>query len=155
MTVKAYLDSKKNASFSCPECKKPYTKNLLKFPKIGHASRIKCKCLCGNPFVITLERRKHYRKPIELTGGYHHERFQFRGGIAIKDISKSGAGITISAQRQMAVGDNLTLKFNLNDDKNSFVAKEAVIRKMEGNHLGVEFLSKTWDDDILSKYITS
>ena len=153
MTVRAYLSNKDIASFSCPACEKSYKRDFSKASNIGHGSKIRCRCTCEHTFVITLERRRHSRKQTDLKGGYLHERHQFRGMFTVQNISKSGAGIVLHTSRDVNEGENLLLKFNLDNEEKTYVAKEAVIRKKEGKYIGVEFLAQTWDGDPISDYV--
>jgi len=148
MPIKAHLDATGKASFICPACRTVFRKDLSAARGIGTGSRVRCSCPCGKRFTAVLERRRHTREATDLTGAYHHERHQFRGLIKVKNVSRSGAGIEMNAQREVALGDNLTLKFNLDD-----MSREAVIRKRDGKYLGVEFLNRTWDDDPLAAYL--
>ncbi len=153
MTVTAYLNNKDVAAFACPACNKTYSRNLSKAPNVGQGSKVRCRCTCKHVFIITLERRKHFRKSANINGRYLQERHQFRGIFTIKNISRSGAGIEIHTSRDMHEGDNMLLKFNLDDEDKTYVAKEVIIRKKEGKYLGVEFLAQTWDGDPITEYV--
>ena len=153
MLINAFLNQKNIASFQCPFCKKAYLKDFAKRNDVGAGSKFKCKCKCGKSFMISLERRKHFRMPTRLPGAYLHERHQYRGGITVLNLSESGAGIELSAPRKMFKGEAITLKFNLDNHEKTFIAKYGTIRKMENIYVGVEFLSKTWDHDPLSGYL--
>ncbi|MFC1895580.1 PilZ domain-containing protein [Thermodesulfobacteriota bacterium] len=153
MSVRAHLDSNKIATLACPSCRKYYRKDLSGLEEVGQGSSIKCKCACGNLFVATLERRRHYRKATQLTGGYHHEKHKFRGLIFLKNISRSGAGFELNTPREFNEGGRLTLKFNLDDAYDTYVEREAVIRKREGSYIGVEFLDPTVDSETLTWYV--
>jgi hypothetical protein len=153
MTVPAYLNARNIAKFNCPACNKAYTRNLSKAANIGHGTKLRCRCTCEHTFVINLERRRHYRKPTEITGGYLHERHQYRGMFTIKNISRSGAGIELHTAREVNEGESLLLKFNLDDEEKTYIAKEAVIRKKDGKYIGVEFLAQTWDGDPVTTYV--
>lgn len=153
MTVTAYLNDKDRVTFACPACNKTYRRNLSKVPDAGPGSKLRCRCTCKHAFVITLERRKHFRKSTDINGGYLQERHQFRGLFTLKNISQSGAGILIHTSRALSTGDNMLLKFNLDDEDHTYIAREAIVRKKEGDYLGVEFLAQTWDDDPITRYI--
>ena len=153
MNVRAYLNDKNIAFFKCPACSKNYQRNLSKVANIGHGSKVRCRCACEHTFVIVLERRRHERKKTDITGGYLQERHQYRGIFTIKNISRSGAGIELQTQREVHEGDNLLLKFNLDNEEKTYIAKEAIIRKKDGQYIGVEFLAQTYDGDPVSTYV--
>jgi len=153
MSVMAYLNDKSIASFECPSCKKKYKRDVSKAANTDHGSKIRCRCTCKHAFVIELERRRHKRKETDITGGYLQERHQYRGIFTIKNISISGAGIELHSQRDIHEGDNLLLKFNLDNEQKTYIAKDAIIRKKKGQHLGVEFLAQTGGGDPVSTYL--
>ena len=153
MSVMAYLNAKSIASFKCPACKRKYARDMSKAANSGHGSSVRCRCTCGHTFVIVLERRRHKRKEIDVTGGYLQKRHQYRGIFTIKNISVSGAGIELHTRRDIHEGDNLLLKFNLDNEEETYIAKEAIIRKKRGQNLGVEFQAQTRDGDPVGKYL--
>jgi len=101
--------------------------------------RMKFKYPCGHSFFVFFDKRRHRRKPAKLTGAFIHERSRRRGIIEIKNISKSGIGFELTTSQFMHVGDRLELKFNLDDSERSFVYEEGIVKKIEGNYVGVEF----------------
>lgn len=151
--TQAIVDANKMARFQCPSCQKTYRINLSGRESIDRGATLNGRCPCGAVFQITIERRQHRRKPTELNGAYLHKRHQLRGGITIKNLSKSGAGIEIHTPRDIFEGDILTLKFSLDDIQETFVAKESVIRKKSDQSIGVEFVEPTEPDDPLSRYL--
>jgi hypothetical protein len=141
MEQKVFIDSKNIAAFKCLECGKSWKKDLTpimdRIHKNGH--RIKFKYPCGHSFYVIFDKRRHYRKAAELTGAFIHERSQRRGIIEVKNISKSGIGFELNSKQFMHVGDRLALKFNLDDLERSFVYEEGIVKKIDGNYVGVEF----------------
>jgi len=94
MVEKVFVNSVNIASFTCPECKKSRKIGLSQINQFK-TNRFKCKCPCGCSFPVILEKRRHNRKPTELTGAFIHDRSKRRGIIIIKNISKSGVGIGV------------------------------------------------------------
>ena len=139
------------ATFTCPECKKSWQKNLSQFARF-ETNRFKCKCPCGHSFPVILEKRRHYRKPTHLTGSFIHDRTKRRGIIHVKNISKSGAGFELTSEQFMHVGDILGLKFNLDDAAKSFLYKEVIVKKIAGLFVGVEFCETRYGD-VLEVYL--
>ena len=76
-------------------------------------------------------------------------------GLAITRKGRAFAGIELHTQRDMHEGDNLLLKFNLDNEEKTYIAKEAIIRKRKGQYLGVEFLARSWDGDPVRTYLKS
>ncbi len=153
MLTTAIVDANKMATFKCPSCKKMYRINLGEREGIDRGAKLNSRCPCGAAFQITIERRRHRRKPTTLNGGYVHKRQQLRGGITIKNLSRSGAGIELHTPRDIFEGDILTLRFSLDDSQETYVAKDSVIRKKSNQQVGVEFVDPTDPDDPLSRYL--
>lgn len=141
MAEKVFIDFKNVAAFTCPECGKSWKKDLTpimdRINKTAHLTKFKYPC--GHSFSVIFDKRRHYRKTTELTGAFIHERSQRRGIIEVKNISKSGIGFDLNSKQFMHVGDRIALKFNLDDSERSFVYEEGIVKKIEGNYVGVEF----------------
>ncbi|MFC1814690.1 PilZ domain-containing protein [Thermodesulfobacteriota bacterium] len=138
MAEKVFVNTENIATFQCPQCKKSWKKDVSQLSQFAF-NRLKCKCPCGHSFPAILEKRKHYRKPTNLTGSFIHDRTKRRGIIHIKNVSKSGVGFELTSDQFMHVGDRLGLKFNLDDPPKSFLYKEVVVKKIAGRYVGVEF----------------
>ena len=138
MVEKVFVNSENIASFTCPECKKTWKKDMSQL-KHFNTNRLKCKCPCGYSFPVILEKRRHHRKSTELTGAFIHDRSKIRGLVNIKNISKSGIGFELNSKQFMHVGDRISLKFNLDDQQKSFIYEEGIVKKIDGNYVGVEF----------------
>ena len=141
MEQKIFIDTINIATFTCPDCGKSWKKDLTpvmdRINKNDHP--IKFKYPCGHSFSVVFDKRRHHRKPAELTGAFIHERSQRRGIIEVKNISKSGVGFELNSKQFMHVGDRLALKFSLDDVERSFVYEEGIVKKIDGNYVGVEF----------------
>jgi hypothetical protein len=153
MTVKVFLNDQQKATFKCPECEKSWTKDLSKFKNHEKMIRLKCKCPCGHSFPVQLEKRRHSRKSTNLGGAFIHDLKKYRGVITIKNLSKSGIGFEHSSGHFIHEGDRLELRFNLDDSKKSYICKEGIIRKIDGDYIGVEFAEIIREHDFLHPYI--
>lgn len=139
MPEKVYVNDKKVGTFQCPKCHKVWEKDFSQVKDFQNKSLLKCKCPCGHAFPIKLERRRHFRKETNLTGSYLHDKSQKRGLVNITNVSKSGAKLELNTQQAMPPGDKLVLKFNLDDAQKSYMCKEAIVKKSDGNTVGLEF----------------
>lgn len=126
-------------NIECPQCKRNWKKDLSQLKQRFNKSQINGRCSCGYSFAITLDKRRHRRKTTNLTGAYIHDRLKLRGLINIKNISKSGIGFELNSKQFMHVGDRIVLKFNLDDQHKSFISEEGIVKKIDGNYVGVEF----------------
>lgn len=130
------------ATFVCPKCDKGRTADVSKVLGTKAEIKIKCKCKCGYIFKAVLERRKFFRKDIKLPGFFRKENDLTQVSMTVVDISRSGCKIKPEEGAKLfAVGDRISLEFKLDDQRQSRVAKEAVIRSNNGYLLGVEFES--------------
>jgi len=148
MTEKIFLDDQNRATFMCPKCSKSWTKDLSGFKGSDKRIQLKCKCPCGHVFPVIQERRNGFRKPIAVTGAYFHNQREIRGLITVKNISRSGIGLILSTKQNINKGDKLQLKFNLDNSRKSFVDKEGIVKKIEDNYVGIQFVDETWDKEL-------
>ena len=139
MSEKVFVTLENIGIFECPECRKSWTKDLSNLKNILKNNRVICNCPCGHSFRAVLERRRHPRKITNLKGAFVHDRSQRRGSIIVRNISQSGARLELSSEQFIHVGERLILKFNLDDPEGSFVHKEAIVKKIDGRDIGVEF----------------
>ncbi len=77
------------ATFVCPKCDKGRTADVSKVLGTSAEVKIKCKCKCGYIFKAVLERRKFFRKHIELDGMFKTYKELRQVFIKIVDISRS------------------------------------------------------------------
>ena len=155
MVVKAILDAENHANFQCPHCGQKWRKDVSRLAEANALRKLRCRCKCKESFQIKLDRRRHFRKQMNLTGAYIHDKRKTRGLIHLKDISKSGARFDLSSKNFMHVGDILLIRFSLDDEDKTFVAKEGTIRKIDDKTVCIEFLATTSEDDTLSRYIAA
>lgn len=141
MTEKIFIGGNDMAIFKCPVCKKSKTVNVSSYKSKKTAVNVKCKCPCGHTYSALLERRKHIRKDIHLSGSYMNKNGGDRGRMEILDLSRSGLRIKINTSTEIKIGDILKLQFTLDDKQNSEVTKEVIVRSISGNSFGTEFLS--------------
>jgi hypothetical protein len=71
---RVFINDRGEATFICTVCDKGVIRDLSDFIHTRSAVRLKCKCSCGNVYRVLVERRRHFRKPVNLLG-----MFFFRG----------------------------------------------------------------------------
>ena len=148
MAEKIFLDDNNHATFKCPKCSKTWSKDLSGFKDPNKRIQLKCKCPCGHTFPVVQERRKDFRRAVTVTGAYFHNQREIRGLITVKNISKSGVGLVLSTKQSINKGDKLQLKFNLDNSTKSFIDKEGIVKKIEGDFVGVQFVDGNWGDEL-------
>ncbi|CAB5089858.1 hypothetical protein D3OALGA1CA_834 [Olavius algarvensis associated proteobacterium Delta 3] len=152
--VSALLKNDGSALVVCPGCQRQFKIKAPEFEKIGNGYKVSGKCPCGESFIISFNRRRHPRLGLEVSGAYHHLKHDYRGLITVRNISLSGVGIELNTQRLMLAGDRVTIRFNLNDEDQTFIERKAVIRrKQRKTYFGLEFTAETTPQDPLFSYL--
>jgi hypothetical protein len=92
------------------------------------------------------QRRRCYRKQVNLAGEYRLERIGGGDEILIEDLSFEGLKFySFSAPETLRVGDVLTLRFTLDDRRRSTIRKQAVVVHITDKHVGVQFVQSEND----------
>ncbi len=150
MVEKVYVAKDKTAIFVCPECGKKRIMDLSSYKNLANSSKVTCKCACGHSCPVILERRRFFRKKVDLIATYTCvvpnlndtccEEIE-KGILKVKDISRTGLQLELNRLLTLKEGDKFSLKFKLDDKKKTLIKKEVVIRRIDGNRMGVEFFS--------------
>lgn len=145
MNQKWYI-YKGKTTFVCSACKQTNSIIVTDFLSLHAAVNLTCECPCGFSQTALLERRRYQRKEIVLPGIYSRylegkrvEKIQ----IVVTELSLSGLRFKPHLEPGFTVGDNLWIKFNLNDEKKSLIKKEAAVMNINPEkQVGVEFRIK-------------
>lgn len=149
MVKKIYVSKNKTATFVCPECGKIREMNLAKYKKLDQSSKVTCKCSCGHTYPVLLVQRQFYRKKTDLVGIYTYIISSFgddyceeigKGIVKIKDLSRTGLLIEVNKNHSFKKDDKLLIEFTLDDKKKSLIKKEVIVKKVEDQLVGVEFI---------------
>jgi len=133
-----YVRPDRTAVITCPHCSRQKTINVDSF-KI-HKHILKIKCACENVFTVHLEHRQRVRKKTYLRGTYvNHTQGERHGSMVVTNVSVGGLEFTSLDHYNFKVDDEVSLKFNLDDEHQSEIRKEAVIREIRRNSIGCEF----------------
>ena len=144
MAEKVFVADDHTAVLECPQCKKAKRVDVSRYKNIQQAVNIRVKCSCRHIYNVSLERRKSFRKNVNFPGTYTHVLPDYRedkGGITVKDLSRSGLKIKLNVEKEFKPGDILFVEFQLDDKQRSLIKKDAVIKKISGSYLGLEFKS--------------
>ncbi len=143
-TVKVYTSDHGEAIIRCRACGRKKVANAVSFRDTG--KKVKVTCPCGSSFLIAFEWRKHYRKPVTLSGDFLRDGSDGDwGAMEVKDISMGGVGIRTLHQHHLKVGDIIQVRFELDDSLRSSVSRNAIVRNANGWFLGVEFCDNKID----------
>jgi len=157
---KLYLEDNNVVMVSCPQCKKSREIDATPFLKkeglvtltfrfkcnscdCGHRDCSGCKegdCSNGNTNIFTLERRKFYRKKVNLSGSIIVENDK-RYSILVLDLSRTGLRMKVLTPNTFQVDQNVLVEFFLDDAKETQILKQIVIRKTDKKVVDGEFLA--------------
>ena len=128
------------ATLVCPACGLVRQIAVAKFRNDRHTLAIRCRC--GHVYSVLLDFRRHFRKPTSLAGTYVSRDPAGPGGgvIRILHISRSGVGFTVSGRHRILPGQELQIEFQLTDRNRTVIKKQAVVRTVQENTVGCEFL---------------
>jgi hypothetical protein len=133
-----YVRPDKTAVITCPHCSRQKTLHVDSFP--AHKHLLKIKCACDRIFTVHLEYRKRVRKKTNLRGTYvNHTQNESKGSLTVRDISVSGLSFTSLDHYNFNVDDELSIKFALDDEHQSEIRKEAIVRVIHKTFIGCEF----------------
>jgi hypothetical protein len=91
---------------------------------------------------MQLERRRHFRKPVNLVGMFFFRRGEgppLKGLIKVKDISQSGIQFSVNSMPEFDVGDKLLIEFTLDDEEHSQIREEGIVRRIQANIVALSF----------------
>ena len=149
---KSFVNEEGKATIVCPAC------NVPKIVSVGHLRerqhRVRLKCTCGHIFKINLDFRQCYRKPTKLSGTYIMHPPATGGGLAnILNISLSGLCFQTRGIHKISQGQKGQIDFTLDNKKMTHLHKEFIIRTVNGNLIGCEFLKDSSLDRELGFYM--
>jgi hypothetical protein len=137
-----FINDRGEGTFICPACQKGVIRDLSQFSEVQAAVRLKCKCSCGNDYRVLLERRRHFRKSVNLVGMFFYQGDNgnpSKGLIKIRNISQSGIQFSVNSIPEFEVGDKLTIEFTLDDLEHSQVREAGIVQRIQSNIVGLDF----------------
>lgn len=146
-TEKIYVNlDDHTAVLACPHCGTVKTRYVGKFK--GGERSVRVKCTCQTAFHVSLEFRRAQRKETHLNGYYAKlaKNDDWRK-VLVTNISLTGIGLLANGVSTLSRGDELRLRFNLDDKRHSRIEKEAVVRWVEDMQMGCEFITSVSYDE--------
>ncbi len=142
---KVHVNPDNTAVFTCPDCRTAISQDVGKFK--GRSRHLEIKCTCQAIFRVSLEFRRAPRKPTHLEGFYAKlAESEDWGMMLVRNISRTGIGLLTYGQHNLREGDELKVKFNLDDLSRSQIEKNAVVRWIQDIHMGCEFMESAQKD---------
>ncbi|MCF8023969.1 MAG: PilZ domain-containing protein [Desulfobacteraceae bacterium] len=160
MTVKAFITSENTATITCPACQKSVTKDVSKFKDTDKYIKLRAHCPCGHSYTVFLERRKQYRKSVELRGVYRHHDpastsgdVEHWGSMTVVDLSRTGIRMKLNVMPKFKVGDRISVEFRLDDANSSLVRRDVIIQNIKGLYVGATYAMAQSYDNIIGFYM--
>jgi len=151
-TNKTFVKDDSQATIVCPACRCAKTISVEAFRNKQHV--IKVKCTCGYSFGLQLEFRQFFRKNTDLQGVYDVKPPARGGGIAtIVNLSLSGACFEVRGVHALEVGHKGSLVFTLDNRKETVLYRQVIIRTVDGNRIGCEFVAERAFEKELGFYL--
>ncbi len=134
------------ALLRCPYCGTTRSRYVGEFR--GPKRRLKIRCLCKSVFRVLLEFRRTFRKGSELQG--YHAKLPAVGGwgeMLVKNLSINGIQFVTLTKHDLSVGDEVKVKFTLDDGRRSRIEKKALVRWTRKRDIGCEFMTSVGYDN--------
>ena len=142
LTNKVFINKDNKAVLVCPQCGKEKIVDASQYKQIGSTVRLRRRCSCGYTYIAHLERRKFYRKNVNIPGKYRHEKDTVKYEIIIMDLSRSGLKFETNEAHTIEIGDKLFMEFQLDNKQHTLIKKDVFVRIIRGNEIGTEFCSR-------------
>jgi len=138
-TLTVHVRGDNTATLVCPSCNAVKNFSAAKYRNMRH--RLTVRCHCKTSFPVLLNFRRNFRKPTNLPGTYEIISARGCGGgvIQVNNLSRDGAGFTVSGLHRIEPGQVVMIEFHLNDKKQTVLKKEVLVRSVQQNVIGCEF----------------
>ena len=151
-TVKVvFAGSEATYEVACQSCGR---KKTLRHEQLRHLrNTVKVKCGCGVIFDLIFERRRFYRKKVQLDAQlFDVDSGQKADDVTLVTISVGGVGF-ISHLEDIQVGDTFRVKFYLDDESHALVDEEVIVRNIIKEVIGAEFVQHDYYNFDLDFYL--
>ncbi|PON14212.1 hypothetical protein C2W62_30290 [Candidatus Entotheonella serta] len=111
-------------------------------------------CSCGFQFEVLTNARKYKRKKTHLVGRYQPPtQADKTGDMVVKNLSFGGVNFHTSVPHTLAVGDQLSIDFTLDEDSEARVEAHILIRYVNGEVIGAAYTTDNTFDSALAAYL--
>ncbi len=143
---KVFVDQEGVAALKCPLCSLEKSTRVdsqgIREKNIRDNCIVRCKC--QTRFSVTLEFRRDFRKPTNLSGEYIClPKGKTRGILKVVNLSENGFGLEVTGSTQFKMGDKLLVLFNLDDTNATLIEKTALVRFVKENYIGCNFIGSS------------
>ena len=135
---KTYVRPDNTVVLTCTNCGFQKEVQAESFRDIKHTVKVKCRC--QKTFVVFLEFRKRFRKKTKLRGTYiNHSQKDISGFLIIQDISVTGLSFSSLDLKNFKVSDELRVEFTLDDEHQTKISKDVIVRGVHEKLVGCEY----------------
>jgi hypothetical protein len=141
-TLPSYVRADGTVPTVCPACG---TAGSVPPGRIqGRGEPLEVRCPCGHSFYVLAEFRKAYRRRLSLSGTYtkglaEGDPKATSGEILIDNLSMTGLGFITAEDDSLSKGDELTIRFTLDDDAHTPIETSAVVKHVRDKAVGCAF----------------
>jgi hypothetical protein len=152
---KTYVRPDNTAVLTCVHCGRQ--KVILADSFKGYKHKLKVKCSCQNVFTVILEFRNRVRKRTNLRGTYiNRSQEDSTGSLIVVDVSVTGLAFSSLDVKKFKVGDTLQLEFTLDDEYQTAIKKDVIVKDVRQRTVGCQFeISEDTFGSPLGYYIVS
>jgi hypothetical protein len=135
---KVYVNRDNEGEVVCPSCRKTKIINVANHRLSQKPIRVKCQC--GYSFSITLEYRRYLRKQVNIPGKlFRRQSSTPLEDVVVTSLSVVGVGFEVKSALGIQIEDVYEIVFTLDDDFDSMVREEIVVKRIVDNYIGAEF----------------
>jgi hypothetical protein len=133
---KVFVRPDNTVVLKCPHCEHQREVDVSFF-----RGKRKLSIKCCKSFKVQIESRQMVRKHTRLLGTYIHDSHKNgkANNIVIHDITLNGVSFSC-LDFPYSPGDKLTIEFTLEDEYQTLIKKDIIIRNIRGNIVGCEFV---------------
>jgi hypothetical protein len=143
---------------TCPHCGGQESVATGEFEKLGNA--VKVLCACRKRFSAVLEKRRAYRKSVQLEGfftiageyGPNDTKGSIWGPMVVSNISKTGLRFHSKRVDLIRPGDQLMVRFNLDNSNRALIHKQVQVISIHDQQVGCRFRGADQYDITLGFY---
>jgi len=159
--------AKELVTATCPRCSQSTSTNISEVFLKNRSSEIEWRCACGYRFKYNLERRRHNRKKVKLSGWYNYSnevrlapgivagKFVGKGKMTVLDLSVSGLKVKLRKKEDLKINDRFQVEFHLNDAYRTLVRETATIKTIHKKTIGGVFQPSKSQNRELGFYLLS
>ena len=154
-----YVNEDNRATIVCPGCGKSRLVDASKYMNMDGPVKIKYKFKCSycaqkqmkaessdpakkiiHTRIVTLERRRFYRKKVNLPGTFTDRRGK-KSMMVISDLSRTGLKFKLQYPWPLEPGEKISVEFHLDNTSKTLIIKDSQVKKIDDLLISVEFLA--------------